>query len=275
MAQRILRRLMQSLMTRLRATIRLLALCAMTCALFMLLIVGLTLIWSRRARSRWRSRTLRHWAKATAALLNVKITTIGAPPPSPFFLVANHLSYLDVVVLATQMDCRFVAKKDVSAWPFIGLLCRSVGTIFIDRENRRDLVRVNAAVERALQEGVGVILFAEGTSSKGATVLPFKPGLLELAARDKLNVSYAALSYGVPRSETPAHLSVCWWGEMTFIKHFVELLRLSVIDATLVFGRAAVCAADRKQLARELRIGVLQEFIPVVNEEEACVALIR
>src|SRR5438128_7441649 len=196
-------------MAHLRATIRLVALCVVTCALFMSLLAGLALlIAARRARSRWRSCILRRWARATAALLNVKITTLGTPPPSPFFLVANHLSYLDVIVLATQVDCRFIAKRDVLSWPLIGRLCRSVGTIFIDRENRRDLVRVNAAAERIISEGVGVALFAEGTSSPGATVLPFKPGLLELAARAEMNVAYAALSYRVPRHETPAHLSV-------------------------------------------------------------------
>ncbi|MFL6213932.1 MAG: lysophospholipid acyltransferase family protein [Blastocatellia bacterium] len=263
-------------MAQLRATIRLVALCVVTCALFVLLLAGLAvLIPSHRARNRWRSRMLRRWAKATAALLNLKITTIGVPPPSPFFLVANHLSYLDVVALATQVDCRFIAKRDVSSWPLIGLLCRSVGTIFIDRENRRDLVRVNAATERALSEGVGVVLFAEGTSSEGATVLPFKPGLLELAARAEMDVAHAALSYRVPSDETPAHLSVCWWGDMTFITHLAGLMKLSAIDATLVFGREPVRAADRKQLARELRAAVLEEFIPVVKQEEECAALIR
>src|SRR5690349_85129 len=83
----------------------------------------------------------------------------GAAPPPPFVLVANHLSYLDVVVLAAQTDCRFIAKLDVSSWPLVGLLCRTVGTIFVDRENRRDLVRVNAATGRAIREGVGVVLF--------------------------------------------------------------------------------------------------------------------
>jgi 1-acyl-sn-glycerol-3-phosphate acyltransferase len=260
-------------MAHLRAIIRLFALCVVTGALFVMLLAGLALlVASQSARSRWRARVLRWWAKATAALLNVKITTIGAAPPPPFFLVANHLSYLDVVVLATQTDCRFIAKRDVSSWPLVGLLCRTVGTIFVDRENRRDLVRVNAATGRAIGEGVGVVLFAEGTSSKGATVLPFKPGLLELAARDDLAVAYAALSYRVPRDETPAHLSVCWWGDMTFIKHLVGLMRLSAIEATVIFGRAPIRVADRKQLARELRAAVLEEFIPVVTEEEACAA---
>ncbi len=256
-------------MRHLRATIRLIVLCAVTCALFALLLAGLVLLMPfRRARGRWRGFILQRWAKATAALLNLKISAVGARPPSPFFLVANHLSYVDIVVLATQLNCRFIARKDVSAWPVIGWLCRGAGTIFIDRENRRDLVRVNAAVERALAEGSGVVLFPEGTSSQGTAVLPFKPGLLQLAAKSGQAVSYAALSYRVPEDEPPAHLSVCWWGDMTFIPHLAALLRLSAIDATLVFAREPIRADDRKQLARELHAAVEQAFIPVVTQEE-------
>ncbi|HKP10995.1 MAG TPA: lysophospholipid acyltransferase family protein [Blastocatellia bacterium] len=263
-------------MGRLRATIRLFALCAVTCALSALLLAGLIpLIPFRRARGRWRGFILRRGAKAIAALLNLKVTAVGTRPPSPFFLAANHLSYVDIIVLATQANCRFIAKKDVSAWPLIGLLCRGVGTIFIDRENRRDLVRVNRAVGQALAAGGGVVLFPEGTSSQGATVLPFKPGLLELAARAGLAVSYAALSYSVPGDQTPAHLSVCWWGDMTFVKHLASLLRLGAIEATLVFGREPIRATDRKQLARELHAAIEREFTPVVNLEEEWSAVTR
>jgi 1-acyl-sn-glycerol-3-phosphate acyltransferase len=238
--------------------------------------VGLALLLpSRRARIRWRSFIFRRWAKATAALFKLRITTLGVPPRAPFFLVTNHLSYTDIIVLASQVDCSFIAKKDVLRWPLIGLLCRNLGTIFIDRNNRRDIARVNAQVEQALAEGRGVVLFPEGTSSPGATVLPFKSGLLELAARARLAVSYAALSYAVPERETPAHLSVCWWGDMTFMKHLFGLLGLSEINATLTFGRETIRGGDRKALASQLHAAVEQEFIPVVKSEEEWSAVIR
>jgi 1-acyl-sn-glycerol-3-phosphate acyltransferase len=263
-------------MSHLRATGRAITLCAVICVMFALLIAGLVLLFaSRRARVRWRGFIFRRWAKAIAALLNIRIVTCGEPPRAPFFLVVNHLSYVDIIVLASQVDCSFIAKRDVSAWPLIGLLCRSVGTIFIDRNNRRDIARVNAQVEQALAEGRGVVLFAEGTSSPGATVLPFKPGLLELAARASFAVSYAALSYRVPGYETPAHWSVCWWADMTFINHLFGLLRLSAINATLTFGRETISGADRKALARRLQAAVKQEFIPVVSLEEEWSAAIR
>jgi len=244
--------------------------------MYLLLVAGLALTFpSRQVRIRWRSLILRKWAKATAALLKIRITAYGAPPCAPFFLVSNHLSYIDIVVFASQFCCSFIAKKDVSRWPVIGPLCKSIGTIFINRENRRDITRVNEQVERALAEGRGVVLFAEGTSSRGATVLPFKSGLLEPTARAGFPVSYAALSYRVPDDETPPDLSVCWWGDMTFIKHLFGLLRLREINATLIFGLDTIREGDRKVLASKLHASVKQEFIPVVRSEKEWTAIIR
>ena len=263
-------------MSNVRAVIRAIALFVTTCVAFVSLLAGLALAFaSARARVRWRGLMFRSWAKATAALLNIRVTTHGAPPRPPFFLVANHLSYADIIVLASQVDCSFIARHDVAGWPVIGLLCRCVGTIFIDRTNRRDIARVNTQIGRALVEGRGVVLFAEGTSSPGATVLPFKPGLLELAARAGFAVSYAALSYRVAGRETPAHLSVCWWGDMTFIKHLAGLMRLRRVDATLTFGRETIRATDRKALAGRLHAAIRHEFIPVVRSEEECSAATR
>jgi 1-acyl-sn-glycerol-3-phosphate acyltransferase len=214
----------------------------------------------------------RRWAKATAALLGVKIDAQGRPPRGAFFLVSNHLSYLDIVVLAALTDCVFIAKSEVARWPVIGLLSRGMNTIFIDREKRRDTARANALIERRLAKGQGVVLFAEGTSTEGARVLPFKSALLEQAARAGFAVSYAALSYRAPEGQSPAHLSVCWWGEMTFFKHLFELLHLSEIQALVRFGSEGILEENRKRLARKLHRAVSREFIPVIELGEECSA---
>jgi len=262
-------------MSRLRAAIRGVSLGLVTGGLFAALLVGMALLFAfRRARLRWRGLIFRRWSKAAAWLLNVKIKTDGVPPRPPFFLVANHLSYTDIFVIASQADCRFVARHDLAAVPLVGWLCRSAGTIFIDRSKRRDIVRVGGQVERALAEGSGVVIFPEGTSTAGATVLPFKPGLLELASRASFGVSYAALSYRVAAGDVPAHLSVCWWGKRTFPGHLWGLLQLREVHATLSFGREPIRAADRKALAHQLHAAVQREFIPVVNGEQECLAAI-
>jgi 1-acyl-sn-glycerol-3-phosphate acyltransferase len=123
-------------------------------------------------------------------------------------------------------------------------------------------------IERQLDHGQGIILFPEGTSSSGASVLPFRPALLEPAARSDLPVSYATLSYTTPEGEPPAHLSVCWWGGVPFGPHALEFFKLRRVDATVVFGDRQFQGSDRKILAKELQSAVLKSFRPVVDPED-------
>jgi len=189
----------------------------------------------------------------------------GKPPKGPFLMVSNHLSYVDIVAFASQSDCLFIAKKEVSNWPVIGMLAKSMNTIFIDRTNRGDIPRVLGLVEKSLQSGQNVILFAEGTSSPGETVLPFNSSLLEVATSARSPVFYASLSYETPTNHIPAHLSVCWWGEMTFLRHLFGLLKLPWFSARLVYGNQPIQRENRKVLARELWRKVISQFSPVVR----------
>jgi len=256
-------------MKRLRATLKIILVSLWTLGIEVTLHVGLLFtIASPRLATRWRSFILKSWSRGLLLIAGVRCHTVGDPPEAPFFLVSNHLSYVDVAVLGSVVGGVFVAKAEISDWPAIGFLCRSVETIFIDREIRREIPGVVREIERQLGHGQGVILFAEGTSSSGASVLPFRPALLEPAAQSELPVSYAALSYKTPEGAPPAHLSVCWWGGMPFAPHALEFFKLRRIDATVVFGDRQFQGGDRKILANELHSAVLNSFQPVVNEED-------
>lgn len=207
------------------------------------------------------------WGRGTARVLGVRIRTAGTPPAAPFFLVANHLSYLDIVVLYSRLQGRFLAKSDVARWPVLGWLARLGGTLFIDREKHRDLTRVLPAVRTILDAGRGVVVFPEGTSTRGDGVERFKPSIFEVPIRTGVPVSYAALSYRTPEGAPPAHLSVCWWGDAPFVPHFLGLLSLPRIDATLAFGDHPVTAEDRKDLALRAQRAVESQFTPVVGCE--------
>lgn len=247
-----------------RLIVRAIALSVLTVAVYAVLWFGLAVTRrSSRGRARWQALILHRWARSAAFVLGLKIDVSCNAPAAPFLLVSNHLSYVDVVVLASRLECLFVAKKEVESWPIIGTLCRSAGTIFIDRRNPRDLARVNDGIAQALENGRGVILFAEGTSTKGSSVLPFRSSLLEAAAIQGFPVSYAAVSYRVLAADPPASLSVCWWGDMTFGSHFAELLRLRRIQATVSFGSTEIRAADRKVLAERLWFEVNRLFVPM------------
>ena len=252
---------------RARAIGRLIGLTAWTATGFTTLALGTLLVAPiAPARRAVRRKVLRVWATGVTWLLNVRVAVEGAVPDAPFFLVSNHLSYLDIVVYAASMPARFVAKREVRRWPGLGLLARAAGTIFIDRESKRDAVRVLDDLSRAVREGDGVVVFAEATSTPGHRVLPFRPALLEWAARNGHPVYYASIGYRTPTQGVPAHLAVCWWGDMTFGAHLIGLCRLPWVEATIRTGDAPITERDRKRLADRLHRAVSEQFIPVVTE---------
>jgi len=202
-------------------------------------------IWLFQAGPRW-----------LLAWLRTEVGVAGPPPAPPFVLVANHLSYLDILVLASRLPgCVFVAKAEVRHWPLLGPICKGFGTIFIDRQDRRDIPRALRRIESALTEGDGVVLFPEGTSTQGATVGSFHSPLLALPARSASPVHAAAIGYQSPE--------VCWWGEAEFLPHLLRLCEMPRIEASLCFCEAPVASTDRKRLAEELRTAVLGKVTPL------------
>lgn len=247
-----------------RAIIRTVAFCSATAGLYFVWLCGVPFVLLFPSASlKWRNFCFRTWARKTASIVRMRLDLQGVPPRGAFFLVANHLSYMDIVALAACTDCVFIAKSEVARWPLLGLLARSINTIFINRRSNRNIPATLAAIERAFARGAGVVLFAEGTSTSGDRVSPFKSSLLELAARERIPVHYASVSYRTPPGEVPAQQSVCWWGDMTFPKHLFELFQLPEFAARLSFGARPIQADDRKELAQELWSAVNAQFIPV------------
>lgn len=241
-------------------------------AWLVLLTIGLYLVWggghltlalapSRRAP--WRRRIFRLWARGVCWGLAVRLTVVGEPPRGGAFVVTNHLSYLDIPVLASQMPTVFVSKSEVADWPLIGRGARAMGTVFLARERKRELPAVNRQIEAALAAGDGVVVFPEGTSTKGDQVLAFRPSLLAPAAEAGLAVRSAVLRYETCPGDPPASLSVCWWGDMPFTPHVSVLLSLKRIDARLEFAPETHCDPDRKRLAEKLWGAVNSRFRPI------------
>lgn len=223
--------------------------------------------WPHR-KVRQQGRAFRFWCRSLCRIFSIRVRSSGRAPAPPFFLVSNHLSYIDVLVLGTELPCVFVAKAEIDGWPIVGALCRSVNTIFIDRKSKRALPRVIAEIEMMLASGQGVVIFPEGTSGAGHEVLPFRSSLLELPAKMGYPVHQATLHYSVPAGSSPVHLAVAWWGEMPLEPHLEEFLRLPWIDARLDFGAAAISEPDRKLLADRLESAVKERFEPLVAREE-------
>ncbi len=210
-----------------------------------------------------RNAAFRWWGRSMCSIMGMRVKVEGEPPRGRFFLVTNHVSYVDIILLASQISAAFVAKASLARWPLLGLMFIGADTIFINRARKRDLLRVMERVRGCLERDLGVLIFPEGTSGKGEEILRFKSPLLQLAAERDQPVHYATLTYRAP-GDMPAHQTVCWWDDTPFLSHLMRLLSLPHFDATVRFGSEPIVASDRKVLAERLRSAMIGSFTPIV-----------
>lgn len=234
---------------------------AVTLVLYLLRIVPRPLLALREEIDRSWGRTMFGlWAGSMRRLLGMRIQLHGPLPGRGAFVATNHLGYVDIVLLASLIPAVFVAKSEVAGWPLLGRAVRSVGTIFVDRKRRRDLTTANASIRSAIDRGDTVVLFPEGTSSSGDSVLPMRPSLLEVPATMDLPVSFAAIRYTTPLGSPPPGDAVCWWGDAEFFTHLVGLFALPHFTAHIRFGSQSIVEPDRKRMALKLENSIRYEF---------------
>jgi 1-acyl-sn-glycerol-3-phosphate acyltransferase len=210
---------------------------------------------------------LRHWSKipvfyhrTALKLMGVRVRLVGAPLRAPSTLyVGNHVSWLDIPVMGAQLPVSFIAKREVGDWGPFGTLARLQRTIFVDRERRGEAHEQTNEIAARLAQGDSLVLFAEGTSTDGAIVLPFKSALLAVAepatsGREMLMVQPFTIAYravnGVPLSRGLRPL-VGWYGDMELEPHFLALLGLGRIDVDVIFHEPVKSSdfSSRKTLA--------------------------
>lgn len=238
-------------------------------SLFVMSSFGLYAIWFVLAffipnKQYWRQIVLGRWARSFVWISGMELEVIGRPPEPPFLLVGNHVGYIDICSVRAVARGVFVAKHDIADWPLAGRMITDMGNIFINRSLKRDIPRATAGVIDRLNGGEGVIIFPEGTSTKGDEVLPFNSSFLEFAARTDLPVSYVSISYRTPPGEPPASQSICWWDDTPFLKHLFLLFTVRRYTCVLNFGEEPIANPNRKKLADELTSRVRESFIPMI-----------
>lgn len=233
---------------------------------FTFIVSGTTAIWAGAAvwsmpaaarRQERRALAFQVWARYVLWVMGVDVRMAGALASEPHLLVSNHLSYVDILVLASTGDVTFVAKHEVASWPVVGSMCRFVDTVFVRRSRGAAVNDAIDAIVRVLASGRTVVLFPEGTSSDGRDVLPFYSPLLEAARRSGRPLGWAALAYDTPERPGSEADTVCWWGDMTLGGHFWRLLQLPAIEADVTFGELTEPRDDRKAVAADLRAAIV------------------
>jgi 1-acyl-sn-glycerol-3-phosphate acyltransferase len=203
--------------------------------------------------------------RALCALIGVRIREVGQRSvETPALILANHVSWLDICVITALAPVVFVAKSEVARWPVFGWLARLQRTVFIDRGTRHRTGAATRRIAARLLGGDAVVLFAEGTSSDGIRVLPFRSALIGAvhqalgasAHHKKITVQPMSLAYvglgGVPLGRGRRE-RVAWYGDADLLPHFFRVLATGAVDVTVSWGDATACGmrADRKQIARD------------------------
>jgi 1-acyl-sn-glycerol-3-phosphate acyltransferase len=243
--------------------------------------VGLLLPkWARAVRAR----VVRGWMNGVLALTGVRVHVEGTPPAPPFFLVSNHLSWLDGFAVNSVVDAAFVAMAETRAIPLIGRIGRGIDMIYADRSNRREVPRLNAAIAETIKRGRGVFMCPEGVVGPGREVRRFRGALFEHAVQDGRPVHYVTITYRTPPGCPPAS-QVClfgpdpyyrtpdgeipeseleaWGPERSFLPYLYGLLGLPHFDIVLTFGEAPISGSVRVALANAVHDAVAAQFVPL------------
>lgn len=232
------------------------------------------------------ARRFPHWYhRQVCRVLGIRLVVDGAvKADAPVLLVCNHTSWLDIISLSALAPVSFVAKKEVGRWPFVSSLARLQRTVFVDRTRRQAAGEATDEIMARLNQGDTIVLFAEGTSSDGNRVLPFKTSLFGAvkgpqAMGSNTVVQTAAVVYthrrGLPlsRADRPR---VGWYGDMEMQSHAWDVLKSGPLTVTIKVSEPVPLDAysDRKDLAIQSERAVRQAVHGILRGRESDVTLV-
>jgi len=208
-----------------------------------------------------------NYYRVLCTLLRIRVHVNGTPMHDRAVLyVSNHVSWADILVIGSLAPVAFVAKREVASWPLVGIAAKLQRTVFVDRTRRHQAGEAVADIVKRLKDGVSVVLFAEGTSSDGNRVLPFRSALLGAVEEasthagntliQPMSISYTGL-HGIPMGRQHRPL-VAWYGDLDFLPHIKAFIELGAVDAVVSYGEAvpADVEIDRKAMTTRLESSV-------------------
>ena len=212
-----------------------------------------------------------YYHRLVLRILGVRLKIVGIPPgQGPTLIASNHASWLDIPVLSAVAPLSFIAKREVNGWPFFGALARLQRTVFVDRARRHATGSSRSEIQERLKAGDTLVLFAEGTSSDGAHVLPFKSALFGAAEYPGVAVQPVTIAYTGHRNlpmNRRLRPSYAWYGAMDLPPHLWAALASGPIDVTVICHEPLSLEAgmDRKALARHAENLVRQGLVRALH----------
>ena len=252
-------------MSRLRPALILVAFAGLTLPLMPLQQVFVWL-WPAMAR-----RFPHHYHKLVAKLLGVRIKLVGTPHTGgPTLIAANHVSWLDIVVLSAVAPLSFIAKREVNHWPFFGSLARLQRTVFVDRDRRHATGNSRDKMQERFKAGDTLVLFPEGTSHDGFSVKPFKSAFFGAAEYEGVIVQPVTLAYAGQRNLPMTRRLMplyAWYGGMDLPPHLWEALKTGPIEVTVICHEPLSISGEmnRKALARHAETLVRQGLVSALH----------
>ncbi len=184
------------------------------------------------------------WSKGIIKIFGIKVVVHGKPTEKGVFFVSNHQSYLDIIILYSKFPIIFVSKHDVKKWPLIGLLAMLAGTIFIDRSKKTSAKKYVKQIIDVVNHNVNILIFPEGTSTDGSSVIPFKTPLFQAVVDTKSKIRPVYTEYNTINKQIPDREllnKVCWYGDMDFAPHVFKFLTLKSVKIIIHLGDIIKC----------------------------------
>ena len=198
------------------------------------------------------------WSSEMLTCLGIKLVMRGQPVATgPVLLAANHISWLDITSLHAARHCRFVSKADVKRWPLIGPLASGAGTLFIERESRRDAMRVVHHMAERLRTGDVLAIFPEGTTSDGVSLRPFHANLFQAAIAADAPVQPVALQF-IDQATGQRSLAPCYIDDDTLLGSLWRTLCTPGIAVMITFGELQTAQGrSRRAWAADVRDAIV------------------
>jgi 1-acyl-sn-glycerol-3-phosphate acyltransferase len=212
-------------------------------------------------------RKVQLWHREALHLFGLERVLVGDIPKGPCLIVSNHLSWIDILMIGSMMNVHFLSKAEVASWPIVGKLAKGAGTLFVHRGDRQSAEIALNDIETALKQGDQVVVFPEGTSTRGPMPIKFRSRLIEAARRAGVPIVPMALSY-----HGPGKAFASYAGDDDFVSHMTRLCQAPFIRGRVAIGSAIAPTDAAAVIAREAQSNVESMLELVVCDDRQSIA---